>query len=64
MYGRTARSATSAREAVGGRFQLPGGNASRQQNGRHDSCKQRVLTNLLNHVFNLIFIKNPFLTTA
>ena len=58
MHGCTARCTASAGEAVGGRSQLPGGNGSRQQNGAYDGCKQRVLTNFLNHVFGLLFSEN------
>src|SRR5579859_7513895 len=57
MHGRTAGCAASAGEAVGGHSQLPGGNGSRQQNGRYDGCKQRSLANLSDHGSRLLFLE-------
>jgi hypothetical protein len=60
VHGRTACSAASARKGMDARFQLSGGNGSRQQNGRHNSRKQCGLTSLSHHGFEAPFLKKPY----
>ena len=45
-------------DALSARFQLPGGNGSRQQNGRYDCCKQRSLADLYDHGFELLSVES------
>jgi hypothetical protein len=47
VHGRTACRPANTGDSV--RSQLPGGNGSRQQNGRHNGCKQCRLADLSHH---------------
>ena len=59
MHGRTTRSPASAGETFGIRSQLPGGNRSRAQNGRHNGRKQCSFADLSHHGFEAPFLKKP-----
>lgn len=58
MHGRTTRSPASAGKSFGIHSQLPGGNGSRQQNGRRNSRKQCGLADLSHHGSKLLSLKN------